>query len=252
MYWLQLFSYSLDFNMYLRCLEAKLKLTYIVIFYIVFSLGYVSVYTCLVLTIERWMAVVRPQAYRRFQKKQALVAVVLIWIWGFILNTPTFLTTKADLENQECEFFNLRIGETILPLLQSFFVCLLPFTVILAFYTHIVYKINRMPLFVRGAAGIASKKRLTVIALLASFILIIGWLPIQISYSLELIGLPNRAHRGSTLYHIFIMMTFVNCAVNPILYGVVSSRCRKEYILALRGIFACFPCRNKKHVVPTR
>jgi hypothetical protein len=35
-----------------------------------------------------------------------------------------------------------------------------------------------------------------------------------VSNYLELIGLPNRAHRGSTLYHIFIMMTFVNCAVN--------------------------------------
>ena len=215
--------------------------------YIIFSLGYVSVYTCLVLTIERWMAVVRPQAYRRFQKKQALVAVVLIWIWGFILNTPVFLTTEADLEKKTCGFLNLRIGETILPFLQIFFTCLLPFSVIIALYTHIFYKINRMPLFLRGAAGIALKKRLTVIALVASLILIFGWLPTQISYSLNL----NGVHQDSTSYHIFIMMTLVNCVVNPILYGVFSSRCRKEYISALRGIFACFSCRDKTHVVPT-
>lgn len=34
--------------------------------YILFALGYISIYTCLVLTFERWMAVVKPQAYRRY------------------------------------------------------------------------------------------------------------------------------------------------------------------------------------------
>ncbi len=231
--------------------EAYLYCTFLWGGYILFSLGYVSVYTCLFLTIERWMAVVRPQAYRRFQKKQALVAVVIIWIWCFILNTPVFLSTKADLTNQKCGFFSLKIGETLLSLLEIIFTCLLPFTAIISLYTHIFYKLNRMPLFLRGAAGIAMKKRLTVIALVASLILTIGWLPTQISYSLDLTGLDHGVDRDSTLYSIFIMMTLVNCSVNPVLYGVFSSRCRTEYISALSGILPCFPCRNKKLVAPT-
>ncbi len=233
--------------------EAYLYCTFLWAGYIVFSLGYVSVYTCLVLTIERWMAVVRPQAYRRFQKRQALVAVIIIWIWGFILNTPEFLTTKADFANQKCRFSNLKIatGQIILSLLQIIFTCLLPFAAIISLYIHIFYKINRMPLFLRGAAGIALKKRLTVIALVASSILTIGWLPTQISYSLDLTGLDHGIDRNSALYSIFIMMTLVNCSVNPVLYGVFSSRCRMEYISALSWILPCSPCRNKKLVAPT-
>ena len=230
--------------------EAYLYCTLLWGTYIVFAFGYVSVYTCVVLTIERWMAVVRPQVYRRFQKKLALVAVVLIWIWAFILNIPVFLTVKANLANQKCEFFSLERGKPISSLLQLFFTCLLPFTVIISLYVHVFYKINRMPLFLRGATGIALKKRLTTIALVASLILIVGWLPTQISYTLHLAGLNYEVNRDSALYCIFIMMTLVNCLVNPVLYGVFSSRCRREYIAALRGIFPCFPCRNQRHVVP--
>ena len=230
--------------------EAYLYCTLLWGAYIVFALGYVSVYTCVVLTIERWMAVVRPQAYRRFQKKQALIAVVFIWIWAFILDTPVFLTTKANLANQKCEFFSLKSGKTISSLLQFFFTCLLPFTVIILLYVHTFHRINRMPLFLRGAAGIALKKKLTLIALVASIILIIGWLPTQISYTLDLIGLDHEVDRDSALYCIFVMMTLVNCLVNPVLYGIFSSRCRMEYVTALSGILPCFPCRSTKHVVP--
>ena len=109
-----------------------------------------------------------------------------------------------------------------------------------------------MPLFLREAAGTAVKKRLKVLALVASLILTIGWFPTQISYSLDLTGLVHEVDRDSALYSIFMMMAFVNCSVNPVLYGVFSSRCRMEYISVLSGILPCFPCRNKKLVAPTR
>ena len=221
--------------------------------YILFALGYVSVYTCLVLTIERWMAIVKPQAYGRLKKKQTLIGIVLIWIWGFILNGPVFLSTKAEttLENKTCRFVHLKTGWIIFPLLQVFFTCFLPCTVIISLYMHIFYKINRMPLFLRGAAGVSMKKRLTMIALVASSVLIIGWLPTQVSYFLNLVTSTNVLRYNTNLYNIFIMMTFVNCLVNPILYGVFSSRCRKEYISVLRGILVCFAWRNKIRVTPT-
>ena len=230
--------------------EAYLYCTILWRAYIVFALGYVSVYTCVVLSIERWIAVVRPQAYRRFQKKQALIVVVFVWIWAFILDTPVFLTTKANLANQKCEFFSLKKGKVILSLLQLFFTCLLPFTVIISLYGHAFYRINQMPLILRGAAGVALKKKLKMIAVMTTMILIIGWLPTQISYTLDLIGLEHKLERDSALYCIFVMMTLANCLVNPVLYGIFSSRCRMEYVTALSGIFPCLPCRIQRHVVP--
>ena len=215
--------------------------------YILFALGYISIYTCLVLTFERWMAVVKPQAYRRYKTKHVLIVIVFIWIWGFILNMTVFFSTETESDltkNEKCKPVDLRIGPggAILPFLVILFTCLLQFTLIISLYFHIYYKINRMALFLRGTAGIAFKKRLTIIALVASSVLIVGWLPTQISYSLDLIGLTNGVHRESTLYNVFIMMTLINCPVNPILYGIISSRCRQEYLSALRGVFPCFRC----------
>ncbi|XP_028395268.1 tachykinin-like peptides receptor 99D [Dendronephthya gigantea] len=218
--------------------------------YILFALGYISVYTCLLLTIERWMAVVRPQAYRLFKKRQILIAVIFIWIWGFFLDAPAFLTTDADVKNKKCKFVGLRIGGKVLPFLQILLTCLIPSIVITSLYTHIFHKINRMPLFLRGAAGTGLKKRLTVISLVASLFLIVGWLPTQISYSLDLIGLINDLHRESTLYCIFIMMTLVNSVVNPVLYGVFSSRCRAEFIAVFRWVIRYSGRGNIKNVSP--
>ncbi len=164
------------------------------------------------------MAVVRPQAYRRFQKKQALVAVVVIWIWGFILNTLEFLTTKADLANQKCSFFSLKtaIGKIILSLLQISFTCLLPFPAIISLYIHTYFLQNQSNAIVLTRSS---------------------W------------------NRGEEKANSTCPCGVINpdyCSVNPVLYGVFSSSCRMEYISVLSGILPCFPCRNKKLVAPTR
>lgn len=118
-------------------LEAYLFCTFLWGGFILFALGYISIYTCLVLTIERWMAIVKPQHYRRFRKKQALVIVIFIWIWGFFLDTPVFLSVKENLESQKCRFVDMKIGKTYLPGLLILFTCLFSFVVIISLYTHI-------------------------------------------------------------------------------------------------------------------
>ena len=62
--------------------------------YILFGCGLVSVYTCLVLTIERWLAIVKPHFYRKIKVKHAIVAAVFVWVWAFLIMSGFFSASK--------------------------------------------------------------------------------------------------------------------------------------------------------------
>ena len=65
---------------------------------ILFGLGYVSIYTCLVLTFERWLAVVKPNVYRKMKPKHAFAVVAAVWFWGLLIQATTLFRAKPDFE----------------------------------------------------------------------------------------------------------------------------------------------------------
>ena len=65
---------------------------------ILFGLGYVSIYTCLVLTIERWLAIVKPSTYRKTKPKHAVAVVAFVWFWGLLIQATTLFRAKPDYE----------------------------------------------------------------------------------------------------------------------------------------------------------
>ena len=65
---------------------------------VAFGLGYVSNYTCLVLTIERWLAIVKPSTYRRTKARHAVYVVIFVWFWGLLIQATTFFRAKPDFE----------------------------------------------------------------------------------------------------------------------------------------------------------
>ena len=152
--------------------------------YVLFGLGYVSVYTCLSLTIERWLAVTKPYFYRRLKTKHFVVTIIIVWIWAFVINSTVFLSVGENLQERKCEWVKPKTGNTILPFLEISVACLIPFSGIIVLYSHLFYKIHRTSLAHGGNRGV-SRRRLAVIALITSIALIIGWLPTKISYILR-------------------------------------------------------------------
>ena len=65
---------------------------------ILFGLGYVSIYTCLVLAIERWLAIVKPNIYRKTKPSQAVIIVGFVWFWGLLIQATTLFRAKPDFE----------------------------------------------------------------------------------------------------------------------------------------------------------
>ncbi len=64
--------------------------------YIPFSLAITSVYTCLMLAVDRWVAVFRPMLYGRFSVSGKAIAlmVILPWFSGFGFEINTVLNVK--------------------------------------------------------------------------------------------------------------------------------------------------------------
>ena len=216
--------------------------------FFLFSLGHFSVYICCVLAIERWLAIMKPYFYRRVKSKHAIVTLTIIWIWVLILNTSTFISIKTDFDEKVCKWVHPKVGNGLAITsicLKSF----VPFSIIIIFYFHLYHKIRHMKPIKETNGDF--KRRLTIIALVASLALVVGWLPNEISYMMLFVSSNEENHLHGTVHVIFTMLAMCNCFINPILYGVYSSKFRHEYKQVFNDILYIFPkCINEEDRSP--
>ena len=201
--------------------------------FILFGCGLVSVYTCLVLTIERWLAIAKPHFYRRVKPRHAMFTIIIVWLWSFLLNSTVFFSVKANLDKRICYWVDPKTGRGFFAFLEISMSSVIPFSLIIILYINIFYKVHKMKNLKGGKEEF--KKRLTIIALAASVALIVGWLPTEISFMLRCAGVGGK-HLGGAVHLVFIMLALSGGFVNPILCGVCSSEFRDEYKEVLSDI----------------
>lgn len=65
--------------------------------YVLFSFGITSVYTCLVLTTERWIAVTKPLYIRKYKpsRRTLFACLALPWLAGFLLEANVVKETRT-------------------------------------------------------------------------------------------------------------------------------------------------------------
>ena len=64
--------------------------------FIPFSLGITSVYTCLVLAIERWFAVIRPVLYKeKFGVRTMQILIFCSWVAGITFESPVIARVEG-------------------------------------------------------------------------------------------------------------------------------------------------------------
>ena len=192
--------------------------------WLLFTLGYISIYTCLALTIERWLAVVKPNFYRAVKPSLAMKAVVFVWVLGFLTNITTLFRVKYDEKKQQCSWTYLPVGNKELPWLDFTLQSIIPFFSMLILYCHILFTLKKMPFLDIGNGK--PLRRITILAFAASCALVIGWLPSRVSFMLSKFGYVDS---GGVAHYCLVMFSFANSCVNPFLYGIYSSEFRKEF-----------------------
>ena len=197
-----------------------------------FTFGYVSIYNCLALTVERWLAVNRPHFYITLKAKHSVKTVVGVWLIGILVNITTLFRVKYDEEKEKCTWTRLAVGNDELPWFDFTLQSIVPFSFMIVLYSHIIYTLRRLRFGVRQQNH--QIKKVTRMALAASLALIVGWLPSRISFLLSKFG---HVDPSSLVHFCLIMLAFLNICINPFLYGIYSSQFREEYKSICLGVF---------------
>ena len=157
--------------------------------WMLFSLGTVSVYTCLFLTIERWTAICRPFKYRaRFASKHLTGFILLIWFLGCVTCPVAgieakFIPTNSNQTSPSCRMSPVAGGNliglvTIISVSAKF---VIPSVIIVVLYLLAILKIMKNDREIQAqSTRDRMVKSVTKMAATASVVLVLCWLPNQV------------------------------------------------------------------------
>ena len=192
------------------------------------------------LTIERWFAVVKPQTYRFFKLRHAILAVVFVWFWGTAVNTSVFFRIKYEDEKKRCQWTPLPVANEEFPWVDFFLQTLFPMSTMVVLYVHIYHTLKKLPNLISDRKS--QLKRVTLVAVAACFAIIVGWVPGRITFMLSKYGILEVS---GAVHMTSVTITFLNSCVNPIIYGICSSRFRQEYKMVFRKLLVYCKAKDK-------
>ncbi|KAL0101753.1 hypothetical protein PUN28_019108 [Cardiocondyla obscurior] len=214
--------------------------------YLIYVTAYASVYTLVLMSFDRYLAVVHPIASMSWRtENHAIQAICVAWVVILILSTPAlvihgeiyylFQETDGTAVNQTaCRILN----EYNWPYFQvSFFVTsyVLPLVLICMFYMSMLMNLWRS---VRDSAeSRRGRRRVTRLVFVVVTVFAACWCPLQVilvSKSLEVFPLTMVTIMIQIGSHI---LAYTNSCINPILYAFLSDNFRK----AFRKIIYCRP-----------
>ena len=229
--------YRVPENEFLRELYCRVVWSH----YLVFSLGVTSVYLCLSLAIERWLAINRPHFYKQHlnSKRVICLLVVLPCIAGFAFESSAIVrTTGVVLRdsttscrwNPDTSEWGIRVTIAVVSFCGMI---LIPGILVLLAYVHILVKIKvtlkrdseRHPNSLQRNEK-SDFKRITLMAGLASVVLLICWIPGQFYFMLSQMGYLKvhvMSHRWLNV------LALSSSGWNPIIYCFSNPQYREGF-----------------------
>lgn len=200
-----------------------------------------SVFTLVVIAIERYSAVLHPLESKGKLTYRKLKGIIpCSWIFGVIMNIPAFLFMRFDKDNYCMMIWPERWMGKAYFLAWCLLLAFLPVALMAALYSRIVYSlwVNNVDIddnkTNRQQAKMRMRKKVTMIAITVSVIFGVCWLVDSINYTMYYF-FPSHAFLS---YAASSIMLLFNSAVNPIVYALVNQKFRRKFKAML-----CFPQR---------
>ena len=204
---------------------------------ILFNMLYISLYTAVGLTIERWLAVVKPMVYRCMKPHHAIKAILSIWIFGSAVNLSTVFRAKFDENKKRCVWITLEVANDELSWLDFTLQAVIPFSTIIILYIHILVVMRRLA----KTSPARYQRRTTVVALATTTAMMVAAIPSRTSFLLSKVSTSLDAN--GLLHFCFVTLALSNSCVNPFLYGMCVSQFRKDYKVIFQKFFG--RCRRR-------
>lgn len=199
---------------------------------------YCSVYFLVLVSIDRYVALVHIMSYGRMRRpKYAKLGCLLVWVFGLLLGIPTliFRAVKYFPEHEVTACY-LEYPNITVELACDGMLIILSFIIPVSIISYCTYNIiqalksQAIPKF--NAENTERKATFLVLAVLLAFL--ICWVPFHVVTALDVL---RRAEilEGCVFTtsleisnQIFVFLAFFNSVLNPILYVIVGKNFRKK------------------------
>ena len=204
---------------------------------LIFQLIFFSVYITLVLTAERWFAVVRPHQHNQaFSRKKVLGYVILSWAWSFLLMVKGMIDYAFNPNGDKICQIHDSIGPVFKVAWYTTQTCLkmvVPCLAMIALYIHMILKTVNSPT-ASAERKAKLKGKMTRLVAATSIFLIVLYVPNQIVFLLSTTG---KVVLGSSLHQFTSFLTFTTTCINPFIYGLSNKNYQQRYWRILSAIF---------------
>ncbi|XP_068755825.1 somatostatin receptor type 5-like [Montipora capricornis] len=204
---------------------------------LLFQLIYFSVYITLVMTTERWFAVLRPHEYNHsFSRKRVLGYITLSWVWSFLLMLKGVIdfsfnpSGDSSCSKNDSGGFSFNIAWYSA---QLFLKTVIPCLAMIGLYIHMTLKTIYSPT-ASAESKARLKAKLTRMVTAASCTLIAFYLPNQIVF---LLIIMRKKEFGEPLQTFTTFLTFMTTCLNPFIYGLCNKNYQQRYWRILSNIF---------------
>ncbi|XP_046660677.1 allatostatin-A receptor-like [Homalodisca vitripennis] len=224
--------------------------------YLIVVTAYASVYTLVLMSLDRFLAVVHPIASMSVRtERNAIMAIGITWIVILLTSIPVFLSHGevtyyySSTEHTACVFLerdpvNRPDGFNKPAFQVTFFATsyVIPLALICGLYLCMLMRLWRgvAPGGHCSAESRRGKKRVTRMVVVVVAIFAICWCPIQVILVLKSVDRYEITNTSVMVQIVSHVLAYMNSCVNPILYAFLSENFRK----AFRKVIYCGPDRG--------
>ena len=212
-------------NLWCQCVQYLISVT-----------AYISIYTLVLMSLDRFLAVCYPVSRFR-NEKNTLLSIAILWITVLIINLPLFFAhglrfySEGEQNFTSCTFIE---GNSFLTW-SSFHITmfassyLIPLILISCLYLFMILRLWQSNL-TQSKESKRGKRRVTrlVIIVVACFATL--WLPIQTILLLKSLHIYQATtHFTVALQIVAHILAYASSCINPLLYAFLSENFRKSF-----------------------
>lgn len=238
--------------------------------YVIHVTVYASVYTLVLMSLDRYLAVVHPiQSLTLRTVRNASLIAGLAWVLILSLNYPVLVEHQAieyrfygqlrsacmnaliyqdeneEFDAQKSEDYRARIYYACF----FAFAFVVPLTIVSVLYGLMVKRLLKgvVPGRSKSAESMRNKRRVTRLVVVVVIIFALCWLPLQMILVIQFVG--NYTDHDSSFTVVKIAsncLAYMNSCVNPMLYAFLSDNFRKSFRHVIYS--CCGLCRGDSRV----
>nr|QPZ46760.1 allatostatin A receptor [Grapholita molesta] len=220
-----------------------------VVQYFIVVTAHASVYTLVLMSLDRFMAVVHPIASMSIRtEKNALLAIACIWVVILTTAIPVGIChgereySYYDRNHSSCVFLEEQ-GYSKLGFQMSFFLSsyVIPLALISFLYMCMLIRLWKSAPGGRvSAESRRGRKKVTRMVVVVVVVFAVCWCPIQIILLVKALDAYSINYFTVTAQIVSHVLAYMNSCVNPLLYAFLSENFR----VAFRKVMYCPPAHN--------